>query len=257
MTISANTLGVGGPVNNRPPFAADLLSTSSEALVIPGTSIEIVDREFGVRKFKYVRFDNAVSAGELQSFVTATSIGSITAGSTTTITTSGLTADKLVGGIVTITDDAGGAGAAPEGESARIIANTATLVTVDSNDAFSAAVAASDTATYMIPWAVVDSADGHAAYKVAGVAMVDHVQYNYGWVQFKGIHTRVKAKASTAIVLGESVVADAAQITDGAGDGAYLHVGVCMAALASDSVARTAVINLNCGEAAVLATSAA
>ena len=103
------------------------------------------DEKWGLRGFKYVRFDQSggMTTGQLASQVANVAIANITAGTTTSITTSGLTANILVGGILVCTDDAGGAGAAPEGEKAIIAANSATVVEIDSDDAFSVAPAGS------------------------------------------------------------------------------------------------------------------
>ena len=126
--------------------------------------------------FVYARCDQSggCAAGQLQSYVANTAINNITSGTTTSITTSGLTADLLVDGILYCIDDAGGAGAAPEGEKGRVVENTTTVVTIDSDDAFSAAPAANDDFQVHLPFAVDDSADGDFAHQVAGVAMAAH-----------------------------------------------------------------------------------
>ena len=63
--------------------------------------------------------------------------------STITDTTLSLTVNEMLNGLAIITYDAGGSGAAPEGEFARIISNTATAISVATNS-FSVAVAALD-----------------------------------------------------------------------------------------------------------------
>lgn len=70
-----------------------------------------------------------------------------TDGSTTTVVDTKLTDygdDDLVNGTVFITRDAGGAGAAPEGEASRISSNSQATQTITVDTAFSAAVAAGD-----------------------------------------------------------------------------------------------------------------
>jgi hypothetical protein len=215
---------------------------------------------WGIRGFVYKRIDQSggMTAGQVCSQVANTTITNITAGTTTSITTSGLTADILVGGLLVCTDDAGAAGAAPEGEKGRIIANTATLVTIDSNDAFSAAPAVNDDFAVHLPWAVDDSADGDASGIVQGVVMAAQDQYDWGWVQFYGIHPSVDSiAAGTAIVVDESVVAGAALVTDGAADAADLRIGRCLVGLTSDTVLRETVVDLFCGNAYKMGLSAA
>lgn len=218
-----------------------------------------IDERWGLRGFKYVRFDQSGGAlqGECVKKLANISIANISAGTTTSITTSGLTADKLVGGILCCLDDAGGAGAAPEGEKGIIIKNTATVVTIDANDAFSAAPAANDDFMVVIPWATSDSADGDSAGMVQGIVMADQDQYDFGWVQFLGINPHVLVKASTAIPVDESVVADAATVTDGAADAVDLRIGRLLCAISSDTVARRAIVDLYCGEAFKMGLSAA
>ncbi|MGD9600054.1 MAG: hypothetical protein AB7P94_17400 [Steroidobacteraceae bacterium] len=214
---------------------------------------------FGVRGFQYLRCNQSggTAAGAVQSFVANTSISNITSGTTTTITTSGLTADIHVGGFLYCLDDAGAAGAAPEGEYGRIVANTATLVRIDSNDAFSVAPAANDDFVIINPFSVVNSADGDFAYKVAGVAMATLDQYDWGWFQFYGINPTVNAVAAgTAIITNESVVANTKVVNDGAGDAAELRIGVALNGLTTDTVKRSLMVKLFCGAAFPLSATA-
>jgi hypothetical protein len=218
------------------------------------------DSIFGLRGFKYVRFDQAggVTKGQLQSKIANIDVANILSGTTTSITTAGLTANILVGGILVCIDDAGAAGAAPEGESALIVENTTSVITIHENDAFSVAPAVNDDFKVILPWAVVDSVDGNAAGIVQGVVMADQDQYDYGWVQFLGINNDVDAiAAGTALVLDESVVAGAALVNDGAADAVDLRIGRLLVGLSSDTVRRKAVVDLFCGEAFKMGLSAA
>lgn len=237
-------------------WATELSSTSATPLEKKGIVRWDHHPVFGLRGFKYCRIDQSggMTAGQVASRKANTSAGTITAGTTTTITTSGLTADILVDGLLVVTDDAGGSGAAPEGEAARVIANTATKITVHSDDAFSAAVAASDTATIVLPWAVDDSADGDTAEMVQGVVMADQDQYDYGWVQFYGVHPKV-AITTAALPINESLVADTAALGDGAGDAAELRCGVILSGVSADQATLFGVVDLYCGMAYKLATS--
>lgn len=251
MTIEAAKLTTSLNAKTK-GWATTLDASDSTAKEVLGSIREDQHPVFGLRKFIYVRFHQSggVAAGELQSFLAPVSVANITSGTTTSITTSGLTADLYVGGLLQCIDDAGAAGAAPEGEKALITKNTTTVITIDADDAFSAAPAANDDFEIVLPFAVVDSDDTDYSYEVAGVTMAAHDQYNYGWVQFYGLHPSVATVAAgTAIVKGEIVVAGAALVTDGAGDGLELSVGVAKTGLSSDTVLRETLVDLYCGPA--------
>jgi len=251
MTISTNAkLKLGGL--NQQSWDTKLDTTSTTALEKLGAIREDLTDEFGLRKFKYVRFDQAsgATAGQVQSFKANLSVANITSGTTTVITTTGLTADIYVGGYLVCIDDAGAAGAAPEGEIGLIVANTTTTITVATDDAFSVAPAVNDDFVVVYPWAVEDSAANDEVGQVAGVVMVDQDQYDYGWVQFYGIHPSVDiVAAGTALPTDESLIAGTALLTDGAGAENEMLIGYNMAAVASDQVVRKAMINLFCGPA--------
>lgn len=259
MSIEIEKLYDGAAHGYQLAHQTTLDSSETSAKELPGLVRYTHDAKFGLRGFKYVRFDQSGGAtrGQLQSKRANIAISNILSGTTTSITTAGLTADILVGGILTCIDDAGGAGAAPEGESAIITANTTTLVSIDPNDAFSVAPAVNDDFQVILPWAVVDSADGDSAAIVQGVAMANQDQYDWGWVQFYGINPDCDAiAAGTALIVYESVVAGAALVNDGAGDAADLRIGQLLVGLSSDTVARKAVVKLFCGEAFPLGLSA-
>lgn len=250
MTMTASRLlETNNPT--RLAWGAPLDSSSATALEPMGAVRWDFSPYFGYRRFQYLRCDQSggCTAGQLQSFKPNVSVANISGTHTTTsIETSGLVANIHVGGILYCLDDAGGAGAAPEGQSAIITANTATVVTV--GDAFSAAPVDDDDFVIIFPWAVIDSADGDFASQVAGVAMAAHDQYDWGWFQFEGIHPLVDAKAAgVTLPAGESVVADVATVTDGAGDAVDLRVGKILHQLTTDTVTRKAIVDLYCGSA--------
>ncbi len=259
MTIAANTIAQSY-ANKRMGWATKLDEVGPTAKEVLGVIREDQHPVFGPRKFQYVCFYQASGAtvGQLQSYVDPVSVADITSGTTTVITTSGLTAGIYDGGLLVCIDDAGGSGAAPEGESGVIVENTTTTITIATADAFSVAPAANDDFNVLLPWAVDDSADGDMAHQVAGVVMGSPDQYDYGWVQFFGINPNTKAVAAgTALIVNELVVADTATVNDGAGDADNLSVGVLKVGLTSDTVARNAVVDLFCGQALKLGTSTA
>lgn len=214
----------------------------------------------GLRGFQYLRCfqSGGDTAGQVQSYIDPVSIANISAGTTTTITTTGLTADLYVGAILRCIDDAGGAGAAPEGESGRIIANTTTVITIHPDDAFSAAPAANDDFYILVPWGVEDSAANDEAAQVAGVSMANKDQYDYGWYQFFGTHLAVDAVAAgTTIPALESVIAGTALVTDGAGAAVDKLIGFHPIQLTTDTVLRKTIVQLYCGVAFKLGTTTA
>lgn len=257
MTIEAAKL-IATRNPTRQDWGAALDSSSATALTTKGALRWDFNAYFGHRLFVYGRCDQSggCTGGQLQSYRANITITNISSGTTTTVTTSGLTADELVGGFLFCHDDAGGAGAAPEGEIGIITANTTTVITIDTGDAFSVAPAVNDDFTVILPFSVVDSADTDYSAGVAGLAMADQDQYDWGWFQCLGIHTSADiVAAGTALPVGESLVAGTALLTDGAGDAADLRVAKLLTPIASDQVLRKACVKVFCGEAFILSNS--
>lgn len=234
-------------------------SSSSTPLENLGAIREDYHPVFGHRRFEYVRFDQS-GGSDLNQIVSSranVTITNISSGTTTTITTSGLTANDLVGGLLRCSDDAGGAGAAPEGESGVIVANTTTVITIDSQDAFSVSPAVNDDFIVILPHSVIDSASGDIAANVRGVTMAAQDQYDYGWVQFSGLHPAVAAiAAGTTITAGKSLIADTNVVTNGSTSAIELRVGFARSALTTDTVLRTLPVDLFCGRAFRIGASA-
>ena len=217
----------------------------------PGTIAIIVDA-FGPRVLKYCRNVNgsAIPMGELHSYASdtqnerTTSVANITSGTTTSAVTSGLTANRHDGMICYVLDDAGAAGAAPEGEASIVADNTTTAITLEADYPYSAALAANDDLELVSTYQVEDSADGDEAWTVAGVALGRYgiANLNYGWYQVEGV---VNADATAAtITQGDPVVAGAVAVAAFGSDGHELWIGTALAGMTSDSVAATALVNL-------------
>ena len=113
---------------------------------MPGQVAQTWDPLYGWRHFKLVKnlYGAALAQGQLVSNVGSASIGTVTAGTTTQITTSGQTANDFEYQMIVVADDNGGAGAAPEGEAALCVGNTASIVDLHKDYAFTTAVAVSD-----------------------------------------------------------------------------------------------------------------
>lgn len=217
------------------------------------------DPVFGYRGFQYVRFDQSGGATKdnICSYRGLISVTATGAGSTTSVTAIGLTADILADGIIVCLDDAGAAGAVPEGENARIASNTTTQINLDPNDAFSAATATSDTFRVLLPFAVVDAASGDTAATVAGVVMATQSQYSWGWVQFAGFHPTVSTVAAgTTITANRDLIASTNVVTNGSTSAVELRVGYTPFQLTTDTVIRKIGMYINCGFAKKVAASA-
>lgn len=258
MTIQATKLLTEKELN-RQVWSTTLGASDSSAKDEKGAVRWTYDPVFGIRGFTYVRFDQSGGAdkGQTVTYAGLVTITNITSGTTTSITTSGLTADIYAGGILRCSDDNSATGAGLEGEQALIVSNTTTVVNIDPNDAFSVAAAVNDDFTIELPWAVVDSAAGNTAALVAGVVMVDQDQYDYGWVQFAGLHPEVNCVAAgTAITAAKSVIVGTNVITDGSTSAAELRIGYTKTGTQSDTVLRKVPVYLNCGIALRLGASA-
>ena len=194
-----------------------LTETSSTPTVTPGT-MAFMNDVFGLRIFRYGRIMTAQTAGALVDRVaakTGTVTGSLGTGvnDTTRLTASAFAA--------TIGDEVGkilqvnvSGGAAPEGETGIIVANTATRVTLDSLYPLSAAAAIGGTFTC---WAINQWDDAAADVNridVGGIVMGAPAAKDYGWMQIYGFHPAVQVDAaSPAITAGMAGVAGTGKVT--------------------------------------------
>ena len=189
--------GIGIPV-----AYTDLLQVFTDSARLPvdeGHVAWLRDKFGGLRLFTFRQNvkGTAFAAGDLASrnFEVETNI---TAGSTTSATGTWSGADDHIGALFIVHDDAGGSGAAPEGEASVVTANTATVVTLDSNLPMSVALAVNDDVTLLSP-KVIASAANDSSFVVCGVAMGAVADNGYGWFQFQGVHPAAKHAASTFI----------------------------------------------------------
>ena len=244
--------------NMRNPFpitlteGIDLTYTTANVVkkFTPGQYAHTWDPLWGYRIFKLVKNLNGdtIAKGDLMSHVHVASVGTITAGSTTSIITSGLTANDLEYQMITCSDDAGGAGAAPEGESSLCIGNSATVITLHPDYAFTAAIAASDTASVVYINAVNDAAAsderglGNGSLGCAGVAFGAAADNEWFWLLQKGF---VTAKNTDAIAV-QSIIAGTALIQDGAEGAQELEIGQAIVAQFAGAEASFATVYINC-----------
>lgn len=219
---------------------SDFNRDDSTPYMRPGTIAWVVDA-FGPRIVKYVRNVNGstILKSEFMAYasdganVKTTTITNITAGSTTSATTSSLTANRHDGMIAYVLDNDDSAGAAPEGESSIVASNTATLIKMEPDYAYSVALAANDDLELISTYQVEDAADGDEAWTCAGVVLgADGItNLNYGWIHVEGICPAQTANSATE---GDAAVAAAAEVGPFGSDGHELWVGTFLAATSTD-----------------------
>lgn len=227
----------------------DDASPSTGPRARPGTIAWIVDA-YGPRIVKYVR---AVSSNGATSTSTVrmgsplaydsdtqniiTTSFTVTSGTTTSFVTTGGGADvsggNHQGALCFVTDDAGAAGAAPEGEAAVVASNSATAFTLEGTYPLSAALAVNDTVDIVSTYQMEDSFDGDEAWTISGIVIATDgfSQGNYGWVHQEG-YCMCRHIAS-AITEGDPVVADYRAIGPFGSDGQELWLGIAAATGAS------------------------
>lgn len=241
---------------------SDMAASDSTPQAREGTIAWVMDA-FGPKICKYVKniSNSTMAVAELVGYdgdganVLTTTISNITAGSTTSATTTGLTADDHDGKICFVLDNADSAGAAPEGEMGIISNNTATVITMDAGYPFSVALAVNDDLELVTTYQVVDAADGDEGWTVTGViAAQDGILDNgFGWVVQEGM---TPALATTnAITEGDPVVAGAAVVDAFGSDGQELFVGIAAASGGTDEVLKHIPVVMKCWAPANTAAS--
>ncbi len=231
-----------------PTGERDVNANDQVAKARPG-AITLVQDAHGFRVLKYVKALATVTRGSLVSKPGATDgieeVDDITAGSTTSATTSGRTASDDVGKLCECYDNADSAGAAPEGEHSVIVANSATVLSMDQNLPFTVALAVNDDLALIGTYQAEASADGDFAHAVHGVVVgADGITDNYyGWVQIEGI-TKAKLK-SEAMTKNGGLVADAGVLGVAASDGVELWCAVVLQDVKADQVADTGLVRLH------------
>lgn len=169
----------------------------------------------------------------------------VTGGGLYYFTDTGLTADELVYGVMNVYDDAGGVSAAPEGESAFIIANTTTRVEFQPD--ISAVLAVGDVVDVAFPYSLEAAAAGDENSEVQGVVVSpDGIADNYwGWVAYKG---RIWAAVNGALTVDKAIIARTGDIAISSTSAFNLLIG--NAILATQASAANVVVDLLCGPAA-------
>ena len=189
-----------------------------------------------------------VAQGELMSRLGDVAITDITAGSTTSATkVAGWTANKHVGEMLFVFDNADSAGAAPEAEVSIIGSNTADVCNVDANYPYSVALAANDDLDTISPgWHWKDAAAGELATEVKGivVAKAGVTSLYYGWLQCYGIHPRALTTSSAMPDRG-ALIAGTKSCNIEAPSGWELQIGHSVGEVKADLVSEFAPVFIN------------
>lgn len=245
--------------NTRLGWGTELNASDSSAKEILGSVRWDVHPVWGLRGFEYVRFHDAAVVGSWNTQVANVGITNATGTSQYTVVTTGLTADIHVGCLIRCKDDTGGAGAAPEGETARIVANTTTVITLDSNDYWSVAPSSGDDFEIIAPHRVSAAGAGDESLLCRGVAMTTHDQYDYGWVQFFGWNPIANFVAAGTAVTGPKgiITGTGGLATVSSTSARNIIVGsLTCTSIATDQVGRTNLCHIKtgiCGETMVSA----
>ena len=212
------------------------------------------------RRFRYVenRSGGALNRGlavTLKSipFATVTANG----GTTTTVTRASgsfISDGWAIGDIIRHLDDAGGAGAAPEGEVSVVTAVAALTVTFA--PAFTTAVASSDTVQCIRPWSIKASVAGDPAF-LGGLPTQNIANNEFGWIQTGGLFpdaTIVAAGTTVPLMaplyFGTALLTPVAPVlTEGTPNiivsgTSYLPVAYALSSVTTDTVNRKAVVML-------------
>lgn len=207
----------------------------------------LIRDNFGVRLMHYMR--NALAAGAnavaggLYSRAADVPIASIDAGSTTTLIkkAAGFTASAQIDWLMYYKTNATTPGAAPEGETALITANTAGALTLDSKRPLSATPNAADAIVCYSLFDFIKSAVGDLAQNVFGVCVATSgiTNGNWGVLQSFGFCPDVKFKAAVSLVAGKSVIADVEQVTASAASAESLLVGWAPEAVNATNASKT------------------
>lgn len=246
---SAAYLMSGG--GDRLAWGSSLDSSSSTPLDILGAVRWESDSMWGLRGFEYVRFHDAAVVGSLNTQIANIAVANATGTSTETVVLAGtFTADILTGCLVRCKDDTGAAGAAPEGELARIVGNTTGVLYLNTDDAWTVAPTSGDDFEVICPHRVSASGAGDESMLVRGVAMATHLIYSYGWVQFYGYapHANLVA-AGTAVTGPKGVISGSSGVlTVSSSSNRNILVGsLPTTTVAADQVKRTDLVFLHCG----------
>jgi len=201
---------------DRGAWNTEILSYSLARLEEPGILRRIHRPGWGNQIYRYVqnKSNSAFAVGDSVSFVAPVAITPSANTSLVEVVTTGLTANEYQFDIFYVTDNASGAGAAPEGEFSIITQNSATILSLDADQPMTVAVTSSDTAVVITYCHVVDSAANDTQQEFAGVCVSAIPDDYWGWVLVTGLCPNVTGTADNAhadlasCILGTKVLAE-------------------------------------------------
>ena len=162
------------------------------------------------------------------------------------LTCTGLTANNEYGALIQILDDAGAAGAAPEGSWAKVIKNIATRI--DFQPDVAAALAVGDTAQLIYDSHVLAAGSGAKLCDFRGVPVASAgIPNGYmGWacIQAQAVKCLCVA-AGTAITTHEGLIAATALFTNGSTSAQEVTLAYALSSLTTDTVSRYLMCALN------------
>ena len=214
---------------------------------------------FGQRILAYnkVTQSGGQTVGQFGQVDAATAITDITSGTTTSLVTSGLTANAHVGNALYVTDNADSAGAAPEGEVGIVVSNTATAVVIDAGRPFSAALAANDDLTLYRIHDVIDAAIDAKASDAKGICFHGiGTQYRWGWYQIYGFYPGAATVTGATAAGADMGLEAAASVGDGQAGGIEYVWGQHTAVTQADQVNLFSLVFINVIGANFLGTAA-
>jgi len=219
---------------------ADLNADDVSPRTQPGQIGWFVDQS-GVKYLRYIKNvrGSAFVLGDVVRRVADITVASITSGTTTSITkTAGFTANANVGKLV-VYETASVAGAAPEGETGFITANTADVLSLDATYPLSATPVATSSIRVYAPWHGDITAGIVAARDVLGCVIGANGISNgqYGWVLFQGLHLLTKVTAA-GIATGVAVVTGAGAVATLGASTADKQVGYNLATVAATNAGK-------------------
>lgn len=220
-------------------FGTDLAVNHATPKEMPGIERAVMT-PFGPSWVRYGKATQTGGAtrGQLTRYKQNVTMDNILSGSTTTCVTTGLTAGAFDGDVLVCFDDAGGAGASPEGYAAPIISNTTTTVYIDPNNPFPVATALNDDFRVVSFAKNEASAAGNERCDLFGIAAATITQDYWGWFFFNGVCPYALVKANTAMTASKALIADTSRLTVSSTSGQELLAGHVLGklAVASDIV---------------------
>jgi hypothetical protein len=234
---------------NKNMFRTQLTDVTTTPYEELGVLRREIGSPYGERLFRYVYNGSGGTLTKDEIVAWEGLLGSAVSntGTGTTYATRGsgsfLTDGVQAGNFIVVIDDAGAAGAAPEGEYS--VVTKVSALRVDFSPALSVALANGDTVNFIRPWAIIAGAAGQDRNKVAGVVMADIATGSYGWIQTRGLYPSANmVAAGTAITAAQNQQATSAVLTPTTD--AYDPIAIAMQTLSSDTVRRKAIVKLWC-----------